>query len=324
RISVTDRCNLRCRYCMPEPNYAWLPRGDLLDFAELRTLTAAFQSLGVSQIRLTGGEPLLRRDLPRLVEMLAGLEQRDLAMTTNGALLAEHAAALRGAGLQRVTVSLDSLDAATFRRLTGRGDLAAVLAGIDAAVRHFPTPKLNCVVMRGSNDAEIPDLIAFGREHGVEVRFIEYMDVGGATEWSRATVVPRAEILNRVAGAFGAIEPVVRRDAAPADRWRLADGTVFGVIASTTAPFCGSCDRSRLTADGTWYRCLYAREGLDLRGLLRGGASLEDLRQAIASAWRVRADRGAEERAALGNRGVLADRAALQADPRLEMHTRGG
>jgi cyclic pyranopterin phosphate synthase len=329
RLSVTDRCNLRCQYCMPEEEYVWLPRGDLLTFEEIRTLVEVFTGLGVDKLRLTGGEPLLRRDLPELVTLLAGLPGvRDLAMTTNGVLLAEAAAPLRAAGLHRVTVSLDTLRPARFRALTRRDSHAQVLAGIAAArAAGFPALKLDTVVMRGTNDDELVDLIEYGREAGVEVRFIEYMDVGGATHWSRDRVVSRAEMLAALGRRYGAIEPLRESGSAPAERFRLADGTVFGIIASTTAPFCASCDRSRLTADGTWYLCLYAPQGTDLRTPLRAGASAAALRELVTARWRGRRDRGAEERLALeshGVRGPLVQLEGLRRDPHLEMHTRGG
>ena len=325
RLSVTDRCNLRCAYCMPEEDYAWLPRGDLLSFEELARLVDAFTALGVDRVRLTGGEPLLRRELPVLVRLLAAKPAlRDLALTTNGVLLAELAGALRAAGLMRVTVSLDTLDPARFRALTRRDDHAQVLAGIEAARAAWGQLKLDTVVMRGVNDDELVPLLRFARERAAEVRFIEYMDVGGATRWSPEQVVSRAELLDRVRAALGPIEPLGEQGAAPAERFRLGDGTTFGIIASTTRPFCGACDRSRVTADGTYYLCLYARQGLDLRGLLRQGAGPEALSAAIRAAWSARADRGAEERLRLRQRLPLAAPVELRADPRLEMHTRGG
>jgi len=327
RLSVTDRCNLRCRYCMPEEDYVWLPRAALLTFEELARIVRVFVGLGVRKIRLTGGEPLLRHDLPALVRMLraiAGVE--DLALTTNGLLLAREAPALATAGLDRVTVSLDTLRPdrmAAFARSPRHAD---VLAGIAAAEAAGLGPvKLNTVVVRGHNDDEVAALVEFARARGAEVRFIEYMDVGGATRWSRDAVVTRDEILARVAERLGPVEPIARPDpAAPAERYRLADGAVFGVIASVTAPFCRDCDRSRVTADGTWYGCLYADQGLDLRDPLRLGATDAELAALIAGAWRVRADRGAEERLAAPDRGVLYQLASLRADPRREMHTRGG
>ncbi len=329
RISVTDKCNLRCQYCMPEEEYVWLPRQDLLTFEEIRELVALFTELGVDKVRLTGGEPLLRRDLPLLVGMLArtgGIE--DLAITTNGVLLGEQAQALRDAGLHRVTVSLDSLRPDRFRALTRRDALDRVLAGIDAARRAgFSGLKLDCVVIRGTNDDELVDLVEYGKEIGAEVRFIEYMDVGGATQWSLDRVVSRAEILERLSRHYGPIEPVPELTSAPADRFTLPDGTVFGIIASTTTPFCSTCDRSRLTADGTWFLCLYAQRGIDLRTPLRTGASRQTMQALVTSTWTRRRDRGAEERKALetlGVRGVLVQIDGLKQDPRLEMHTRGG
>jgi cyclic pyranopterin phosphate synthase len=326
RVSVTDRCNLRCGYCMPEEEYVWLPREEILQFEEMSRLVDVFTALGVDKVRLTGGEPLLRRDLPALVRLLAAKEAvRDLAMTTNGVLLAEHAAALRAAGLHRVTVSLDTLRADRFAALTRRTTHAQVLEGIAAVPRAgFTDTKLDTVVIRGVNDDELADLIEFGRRVPAEVRFIEYMDVGGATRWSLAQVVSRAEILERLARRYGRIEPVVETSTAPADRYRLPDGTVFGIIASTTSPFCADCDRSRLTADGLWYLCLYAARGIDLRGPLRGGASNEQLQALITGGWTARTDRGAEDRLALGERTPLVQIGGLKRDPHLEMHTRGG
>jgi cyclic pyranopterin phosphate synthase len=326
RVSVTDRCNLRCNYCMPEENYVWLPRQELLTFEEIARLVEVFTSLGVHDVRLTGGEPLLRRDLPQLVKMLAANPRiRDLALTTNGVLFAEQAEELRAAGLHRVTVSLDSLRPERFAALTGRDSHAQVLAGIAAARRTgFPKLKLDTVVLRGVNDDELSDLIEYGRGVEAEVRFIEYMDVGGATEWSLEKVCTRAEMLHQLEKRYGTITPLNENSSAPAERFRLPDGTVFGIIASTTTPFCKSCDRSRLTADGLWYLCLYAQSGIDLRKMLRAGASPEELAARISSIWRARTDRGAEMRAATGKRGVLVGIEQLRLDPHLEMHTRGG
>ena len=326
RLSVTDRCNLRCSYCMPEEEYVWLPREDVLTFEEMARLVEVFADLGVDKVRLTGGEPLLRRDVARLVRMLAAPGRlRDLAVTTNGILLAEQAAELRAAGLHRVTVSLDTLDPARFRALTRRDTHARVLEGIEAVARlGWPGLKLDTVVMRGVNDDELVALLEFARRAGAEVRFIEYMDVGGATQWSMDQVVSRAEMLERLARHYGPIEPVGSEPRAPADRFRLPDGLVFGIIASTTAPFCRACDRSRLTADGHWLLCLYALEGTDLRTPLRAGASREELAALIARGWRARADRGAEERLRHPERGPLVQIGQLRRDPRLEMHTRGG
>lgn len=326
RISVTDRCNLRCQYCMPEEEYTWLPREDLLQFEEISALVEIFAELGVDKIRLTGGEPLLRRDLSALVRMLVAKPLiRDLAITTNGVLLAEHAQALSDAGLHRVTVSLDTLRPERFKQLTRRDALAQVLEGIERAGRAgFKGLKLNAVVVQGTNDDELVDLVDYGRRVGAEVRFIEYMDVGGATLWSMDKVLPREGILERLQRSYGAIEPVVAEVSAPADRFRLSDGTVFGIISSTTAPFCRACDRSRLTADGMWYLCLYAKAGTDLRGPLRRGASHDELKSLIVPAWQGRTDRGAEERLGLKQRSPLVQVGDLRKDPHLEMHTRGG
>ena len=326
RISVTDRCNLRCSYCMPEEDYVWLPREQILNFEEMSTLVDVFMDLGVDKIRLTGGEPLLRRDLPELIRLLADKPKlRDLAMTTNGVLLAEHARALCAAGLHRVTVSLDTLRPERFTALTRRANHAQVLAGIAAlAPAGFTGTKLDTVVMRNVNDDELAELIEYGRTVPAEVRFIEYMDVGGATRWSMEKVVSRAEMLKTLERRYGRIEPVVEESTAPADRYRLADGTVLGIISSTTEPFCASCDRSRLTADGVFYLCLYAQQGVDLRGPLRRGASRDELSALIAGAWSRRADRGAEERLRLRDRTPLVQIGRLREDPHLEMHTRGG
>ena len=325
RLSVTDRCNLRCSYCMPEADYVWLPREDILHFEEIDSLVDSFLDLGVDKVRLTGGEPLLRRDLPRLVERLAAKSRiRDLAMTTNGVLLSDHAATLKSAGLHRLTVSLDTLHRDRFKALTRFDELDRVLAGIDAAAPVFPGLKIDTVVIRAVNDDELLPILEFGRERGAEVRFIEYMDVGGATHWSMARVVSRAEMLERLAHEYGGIEPIVEETSAPADRYRLPDGTVFGIISSTTEPFCKSCDRSRLTADGLWYLCLYGRRGVDLRQPLRAGATPEELRNLIEGVWTRRTDRGAEDRLVARDRAPLIPLETLRRDPHLEMHTRGG
>ena len=326
RISVTDRCNLRCVYCMPEEEYRWLPRADLLSFEEIGRLVGAFCSLGVERLRLTGGEPLLRRDLHRLVALLACEEElRDVALTTNGLRLAEQAQELHDAGLHRVTVSLDTLRPERFEQLTRRSGLERVIEGVHAATRAgFTGTKIDTVVLRGTNDDELSDMIEFGRGAGAEVRFIEYMDVGGATRWTMDAVVPRAEMLERLSREYGPIQPIAESTSATADRYLLPDGTTFGIIASTTAPFCSTCDRSRLTADGMWYQCLYARDGLDLREPLRAGASSAELARAIAGQWQVRDDRGAEQRLAEHDRGRAFEPPELENDPHLEMHTRGG
>jgi len=327
RVSVTDRCNLRCEYCMPEDDYVWLPREDVLHFEETSVLVDVFLSLGVDKVRLTGGEPLLRRDAPALVRMLsqkAGL--RDLALTTNGVLLADQIDALHAAGLGRITVSLDTLRRDRFLSLTRFDQLEAVRAGIAAAFRVYGQLKIDTVVIRGVNDDELVDLVEFGRSVNAEVRFIEYMDVGGASRWAPARVVSRDDILATLTRRYGAIAAVSEPgSSAPAERFALQDGTTFGIIASTTEPFCASCDRSRLTADGMWYLCLYATHGIDLRGPLRQGASPEELRQLITGGWQRRDDRGAQDRLALGDqRAFVPVQDLLKRDPHLEMHTRGG
>ena len=325
RLSVTDRCNLRCQYCMPEADYLWLPREDILQFEEIDRLVDQFLHLGVEKVRLTGGEPLLRRDLPMLIERLAGKTAiRDLAMTTNAVLLADAAQDLKRAGLGRLTISLDTLQRDRFIKLARFDELPRVMAGIDVAADVFPGFKLDTVLIRGVNDDEVIPLLEFAKVRGAELRFIEYMDVGGATNWSMTQVVSRKDILETVAAHFGLVEALQENSSAPADRYRLPDGTVFGIIASTTAPFCKSCDRSRLTADGLWYLCLYAARGVDLRGPLRGGVNDEALRELITSVWHARTDRGAENRLDMRERSPLIPLTALKRDPHLEMHTRGG
>jgi GTP 3',8-cyclase len=326
RLSVTDRCNLRCAYCMPEEEYAWLPRADILTFEETARLIGVFADLGVDKVRLTGGEPLLRRDLAHLVKLIAAESRiRDLAITTNGILLGPQAQALRDAGIHRVTVSLDTLRPDRFQALTRRDSFAQVLEGIETVrAMGWPGLKLDTVVMRGVNDDELVDLMEFARRKSAEIRFIEYMDVGGATRWSMDKVVSRAEILERLSARYGRIEDIVEASSAPADRFRLADGLTFGIISSTTAPFCSACDRSRLTADGQWLLCLYATTGMDLRKPLRDGDSNAEITDLIRSAWTARRDRGAEDRLLLTDRQPLIQISELKAKPHLEMHTRGG
>ena len=325
RLSVTDRCNLRCQYCMPEEEYVWLPRENILSFEETSFLVDVFASVGVDKVRITGGEPLLRKDLPELIRLLAEKSPiQDLALTTNGMLLAGQAAALRAAGLHRITVSLDTLRADRFRELTRFDALDAVQAGLTAAADRFDSVKIDTVVIRGVNDDEITDILDYGNRLGAEVRFIEYMDVGGATHWSFDDVVSRTDILRTVETRYGPTAPIEEETSAPADRFKLDDGTTFGIISSTTMPFCRSCDRSRLTADGLWYLCLYARSGTDLRRPLREGWSAEALRDLIVPVWSARGDRGAELRLASADRQALIPIETLQKEPHLEMHTRGG
>ena len=284
RISVTDRCNFRCTYCMPAEGLPWMSRDDLLTYEELtRVARVCVERFGFDGIRLTGGEPTVRAGLPVLVEQLAGLGV-DLALTTNGTRLPELAPVLVEAGLRRINISLDSLRRDRFEAITRRDELDAVLAGIDAAIAAGLDPvKLNCVVMRGVNDDEIVDFVDFGRDRGVEVRFIEFMPLDAQGEWSNDSVVAKAEIVSRIA-AVHALEPAEGRGTEPAARYRFTDGRgSFGVIPSVTEAFCSSCDRVRLTADGMLRHCLFATRELDLRALLRDGATDDDLAAAITA-----------------------------------------
>ncbi len=328
RLSVTDRCNLRCQYCMPEAEYVWLPREDLLTFEEICRLVDVFTDLGVEKLRLTGGEPLLRKDLPVLVSLLTlNTHIKDLAITTNGVQLAGQASALFKAGLDRVTVSLDTLRRERFQAMNNRDYLDEVQEGIRAVKdAGFKSLKIDTVVIRGTNADELADLIEYGKEVGAEVRFIEYMDVGGATKWSMEQVFSRSEILQSLEQRYGSVERLTKGQdpSAPAERYALSDGTVFGIISSTTHPFCQSCDRSRLTADGQWYLCLYSPQGIDLRRPLRQNASEEELRSIMESNWSRRNDRGAEERLGIAARTPLVEADRLRQNPHLEMHTRGG
>ena len=315
---------------MPEEDYVWLPREDVLTYEEMAGLTGYFTDLGVDRVRLTGGEPLLRRNLPRLIRLL--LQNRrvtDIALTTNGILLADQAEALYEAGLHRITVSLDTLRPERFRQLTRHDEYARVMEGIESVARAgFTGLKLDTVAILGFNDDELVALIEFGKRVQAEVRFIEYMDVGGANEWSQQKVLSRATMLTMLSAHYGTIEPMPERGAAPAQRFLLPDGTTFGIIPSTTTPFCEACDRSRVTADGMWYRCLYATTGTDLRKSLRAGASADEMRALIRAGWEGRRDRGAEERKALERDGLrvgrLIDIETLRENPHLEMHARGG
>ena len=304
RLSVTDRCNFRCTYCMPKSvfgrDYAFMPRRELLTFEEIERVARAFVGLGVEKIRLTGGEPLLRRDLERLVAKLAALGGLDLTLTTNGALLPRKARLLAEAGLSRVTVSLDSLDDDVFRAMNDVGfPVAAVLEGIDAAAAAGLPVKVNAVIKRGVNDDGIVELARRFRGTGHTVRFIEFMDVGASNGWRMDDVVPAAEIVRRIDEAFPLepLEAAYRGEVAR--RWRYRDGAgEVGVIASVTQPFCGDCTRARLSADGKLYTCLFAARGSDLRALLRGGASDVELAEAIGGVWTARRDRYSELRTA--------------------------
>lgn len=311
RISVTDRCNFRCPYCMPREAFgdafAFVEREDLLTFEEITRIATAAVGLGVRKLRLTGGEPLLRRDLPGLVGMLRTIDGvEDLAMTTNGSLLAGHAAALAAAGLDRVTVSLDALDPPTFDRMSdARGmGIDQVLEGIRAAQDAGLAPvRINAVVRRGVNEHAVLDLARWGRETGCTVRFIEYMDVGTTNGWRRDEVVTADEILATI-GAVHPLTSVGEGEDAPlegvARRYRYLDGAgEIGVIASVSRPFCGSCVRGRLSPTGEVFTCLFAAGGHDLRGMLRAGASDEELSERLATIWGQRTDRYSELRAAL-------------------------
>ena len=284
RISVTDRCNFRCQYCMPAEGMQWLPREDILSFEEIeRFARICVSRFGFNGIRLTGGEPLDRAHLPALVERLAGLGV-DLALTTNGATLRLHAAALVAAGLKRINISLDSLQRERFTELTRRDELDRVLDGVDAALEAGLQPiKINVVMMRGINDHEIVDFANYGREKDVTVRFIEFMPLDAGDVWTDRLVVPADEIIKTIGEAFP-IEPVVRGNE-PAERWRYSDGNgEVGVIASVTKPFCGNCDRVRLTAEGQFRTCLFAVDEFDMRSLLRSEANDEAIADAICAA----------------------------------------
>lgn len=303
RISVTDRCNFRCPYCMPREvfgeDYAFLPRPEILDFAEIVRVVSIMCGLGVRKARITGGEPLLRRDLPDLVARLAGVAGlEDLALTTNGLLLAPMAAALRQSGLHRVTVSLDALDDSLFRRLSGTDrPVTDVFRGLESARRAGLPVKINCVVQRGMNEQEILPLAAWCREERHTLRFIEYMDVGNHNRWHPSSVVPAAEIRQRIESVYPLeqVSPAVAGEVAR--RYAYTDGAgEVGFVSSITQPFCRDCNRARLTADGKMVTCLFASGGFDLKSRLRGGASDHDIADSIAAIWSKREDRYSELR----------------------------
>jgi cyclic pyranopterin phosphate synthase len=324
RISVTDRCNFRCPYCMPAEvygeNYRFLPRPELLSFEEIERLARIFAGLGTRKIRITGGEPLLRHGLPDLIARLAALPGiEDLTLTTNGYLLAKQARTLAEAGLKRVTVSLDSADPETFRRMSGRDfGPERTLEGIEAAAAAGLTPvKINCVVQRGVNEGDVVALARRFRGTGHVLRFIEYMDVGTLNGWSEHEVVSAGEIVKAI-DAVAPLEPLdPGYEGEVARRWAYRDGGgEIGVIASVTAPFCGGCTRARLTIEGRLVTCLFASDGVDLRGPLRAGATDEALRELVAGTWRSRRDRYSEERAGRRRSGA--------ARPKIEMYQLGG
>jgi cyclic pyranopterin phosphate synthase len=303
RISVTDRCNFRCVYCMPKEVYGrdhkFLERRELLSFEEITRVARTFVSAGVQKIRITGGEPLVRRDLEGLIAQLAELDV-DLTLTTNGSLLPQKAQALADAGLRRITVSLDSLDDAIFRALNDVDfSVERVLDGIDAAAAAGLPVKVNAVIKRGVNDDQVVPLAAFFRDRGHTLRFIEYMDVGHTNGWRLDDVVPAKEIVARLDEAFGVEPAEALYRGEVAQRWRYTDGSgEVGVIASVTQPFCGDCTRARLSAEGKLFTCLFAVRGHDLRALVRGGASDEDLEAAVRTVWGGRADRYSDLRSA--------------------------
>ena len=301
RISVTDRCNFRCTYCMPLDEYEWIDKKEILSFEEIARLAQLFVNLGVEKIRLTGGEPLVRHDLHLLVEKLARLEGlSDLCLTTNGALLAERIDALKNAGLRRVNVSIDTLDREKFKRMTKRGDLDKVLEGIFAAKAAGLAPiKLNAVVERGVNDNDILALVEFSRANGFAMRFIEYMDVGNANNWTSAKLVSKKEIIEKIGAHYPLREIGRDQGSAPAVDYEFVDGQGdIGVIASVTEPFCSSCTRARITADGKIVTCLFSQVGHDIKAKLRAGVSDAELAQFIADIWRQRTDRYSAERLA--------------------------
>jgi cyclic pyranopterin phosphate synthase len=299
RISVTDRCNFRCKYCMPFDEYTWMAKSEVLTFSEIERLARLFSGLGVSQLRLTGGEPLVRRELYRLVGALSavpGIE--DISLTTNGALLGEQAQQLLDAGLHRINVSIDTLQPERFREITQRGDLQTVLDGISVVKRVGMHPiKINAVIIRGFNEDEILDLVTFGRTHGFEMRFIEYMDVGNANGWTLEKTYTKREMLDRIHAKFPVREVGRAGNSAPAVDYEFLDGAGrLGIIGSVTEPFCSSCTRVRLTADGKLVTCLFAESGFDLKTLMRQGATDEELGAAIGKIWLGRSDRFSDVR----------------------------
>lgn len=299
RISVTDRCNFRCAYCMPLDEYAWVDKKEILTFEEIARLAALFVQLGVEKIRLTGGEPLVRKGLERLISKLSSIGGlKDLCLTTNGSLLAEKVPALKAAGLKRINVSLDTLNPEKFRGITKRGDLARVVEGLFTAKRCGLNPiKINAVIERGVNDNEIIDLVEFSRKNGFGLRFIEYMDVGNANGWRLDKMVSKKEILELINAKLPLRETGRENVSDPAVRYEFADGSGdIGVIASVTEPFCSSCTRGRLTAEGKLVTCLFSGQGHDLKSLMRNGATDERILEAIAAVWIKRADRFSDQR----------------------------
>jgi cyclic pyranopterin phosphate synthase len=306
RISVTDRCNFRCTYCMPLDKYEWIDRREILTFEEVTRLAKLFLELGVEEIRLTGGEPLVRHGLEKLVAQLAGLDGlKDLSLTTNASLLGEKAAALAQAGLKRINVSLDTIDPIKFQSMTRRDDLANVLEGLSTARRHGLNPiKINAVIQRGVNEADILPLVEFSRENGFWIRFIEYMDVGNSNDWVSERMVPKKEILEIINSRYPLQEIGRHDESAPAVNYGFLDGIGnIGIIASVTEPFCRGCTRARLTADGRLVTCLFSDQSHDLKKIMRAGAGDEDLLAFIRTIWGGRANRYSEERLEALNSG---------------------
>lgn len=299
RISVTDRCNFRCTYCMPLDEYEWIDKREILTFEEIARLATLFVALGVEKIRLTGGEPLVRQNLDHLVAKLSAIAGlKDICLTTNGALLAEKVAVLKAAGLDRVNISIDSLDSEKFKRMTKRGDLTKVLQGIFAAKEYGLHPiKLNAVIERGVNDDDILTLVEFSRDNGFGMRFIEYMDVGNANSWTSEKLVSKKEIIDRIDSRYPLKEVGRAQGSAPSVDYEFVDGCGdIGVIASVTEPFCSSCTRLRITADGKIVTCLFSNVGHDIKAQLRSGASDDRIVQFLSSIWANRDDRFSAER----------------------------
>jgi cyclic pyranopterin phosphate synthase len=306
RISVTDRCNFRCSYCMPLDKYEWIDRHEILTFEEITRLSRIFVHLGVEEIRITGGEPLLRHGLESLVSQLAMIDGlKDLSLTTNASMLREKAALLSQSGLKRINVSLDTIHPDKFLLMTRRDDLTQVLEGLAAARKQGMNPiKINTVVQRGVNENDVLELVEFSRKNGFWTRFIEYMDVGNSNDWVSAKMVSKAEILEKIHAKYPLKEIGRHDESAPAVNYEFLDGGGnVGVIASVTEPFCTGCTRARLTADGKLVMCLFADVSFDLKGILRSGADDAALIQAIRSAWQNRSDRYSEERLEAMNLG---------------------
>ncbi len=323
RVSVTDRCDFRCTYCMPLVKYEWLRREEILSFEEITRIVGQFARLGVEKVRLTGGEPLLRTGVEDLVRQIAGIDGiRDVALTTNASRLARLAAPLRDAGLTRLNVSLDTLDPEKFKRITQRDELDTVLEGIEAARAAGLGPiKINTVVERGVNEDDVLSMVDYCREHGHSLRFIEYMDVGNANEWRFDRVVPAREIVAKIRETYELEEIERERPSDTALRYRFAgDGSDLGIIASVSRPFCTNCSRARLTAEGKLVTCLFSNHGVDLKAPLREGATDDEMHERIAGIWQARTDRFSEERLA----AIRSNRYDPSERRKIEMITLGG